>query len=66
MFALICLGIDASAVKAEQDITDILRMLEELMKLKQGMQKENEEMAEKVYNTRCLMKKCSLDLLFLT
>lgn len=40
-------GIDASAVKAEQDITDILRMLEELMKLKQGMQKENEEMAEK-------------------
>jgi len=40
-------GIDSSANKAEQDMLDILRMLDELNKLKLGMGKENEEMAEK-------------------
>jgi len=40
-------GIDAKAVKAEQDMNDILRMLDELMRLKQGMGKENQELAEK-------------------
>jgi len=40
-------GIDQKANQAELDMQEIIRMLEELMRLRDGMKKENQELAER-------------------